>query len=308
MVMGTFAAVVAMTEDVQTGGKCIDAALEAIHNVDNLMSDYKPDSEISRVNRSAFAKPVKVSPETFEVIRKSIEISELSNGAFDITVGPLVKLFRTSQKTGQAPTPEQIAEAKARTGYEKLQIDEAERTVRFAVEGMSLDLGGIAKGYAVDKAIEAVKEQGARGAMVDVGGDIRCFGAPPDGKETWVIALQDPNTQDPAPSGYLLKLKIADSAVTTSGDYRQYAIINGQRQSHILDRETGRSAKGLASVTIIADDATTADALATAATVLGPKKGLELIENTPNTEAFLISPAPDYKLTQTSAAKKYIKE
>jgi len=306
LVMGTFARVVAFTDDIASGNRCIESALDAINNVDNLMSDYKPDSEISRVNANAFARPVKVGPATFEVLEKSIEISKLTDGAFDITVGPLVKLFRTARDTGKAPTPEQIADAKAKVGYEKLVLNDAEKTVRFTVKGMSLDLGGIAKGYAVDKVIEVMQQHGALGAMVDIGGDVRCFGRPPKGKETWIIGLQDPNTDNGA-TGIILKLKIAASAVTTSGDYQQYAIIDGKRQSHILDRKTGKSTHGLASVTIIAKNATTADALATAVTVLGLQKGLDLIESIPNTEAFLISPAPTYKITKTTAAEKYIK-
>lgn len=306
LVMGTFARVVAFTDDIASGNQCIESALDAINNVDNLMSDYKPDSEISRVNANAFARPVKVGPATFEVLEKSIEISKLTDGAFDITVGPLVKLFRTARDTGKAPTPEQIADAKTKVGYEKLVLNDAEKSVSFTVKGMSLDLGGIAKGYAVDKVIEVMQQHGALGAMVDIGGDVRCFGRPPKGKETWIIGLQDPNTDNGA-TGIILKLKIAASAVTTSGDYQQYAIIDGKRQSHILDRKTGKSAKGLASVTIIAKNATTADALATAVTVLGPQKGLDLIEGIPNTEAFLISPAPTYKITKTTAAEKYIK-
>ena len=304
LVMGTFARILAITDDVATANQCIESALDAIDNVDNLMSDYKPNSEISRVNKYAFAQPVTVGPATFEVLEESIGISKLTDGAFDITVGPIVKLFRTAKNTGKAPAPEQIADAKAKVGYEKLVLNETERTVRFTVEGMSLDLGGIAKGYAVDKAIETMQKHGALGAMVDIGGDVRCFGTPPKGKDAWTIGLQDPNRQ----AGLLLKLKIADSAVATSGDYQQYAIINGKKQSHILDRKTGKSAHSLASVTIISQNATTADALATAVTVLGPKKGLDLIEGIPNTEAFLISAAPAYKLTKTTAAGKYIKD
>ncbi|MBN2136724.1 MAG: FAD:protein FMN transferase [Sedimentisphaerales bacterium] len=307
LTMGTFARIVAIAPDTSTGSKCVEAALDRIDNVDALMSDYKEDSELTRVNKGAFARPVKVGPETFEVIQRSIEFSKLSNGAFDITVGPLVKLFRESRKTSKAPTDEQIAEAKSKVGYEKLIIDEDAGTIRFTVEGMSLDLGGIAKGYAAETAIQALKQGGALGALVDIGGDVRCFGIPPKGREKWLIGLQDPNAAEATIAGLLLKLEVAEGAVTTSGDYQQFAIIDGQRQSHILDRKTGKSATGLSSVTIIAPDATDADALATAVTVLGPEKGLELIEKIPNTEAILISSAPKYEMMTTTGADKYIK-
>lgn len=308
LVMGTFARVTVIAPDSRASAKCIEAALAEIRKVDDLMSDYKDDSEISRVNKAAFSRPVEVGEWTFEVIRRSMEFSRLTDGAFDITVGPLVRLFRKAKDKGIAPTPEQIADAKGRVGYEKLVLSDADRTVRFTVEGMSLDLGGIAKGYAVDKAIEAAQKLGASGAMVDIGGDVRCFGTPPKGREKWIVGLQDPNIDDFGGSGLLLKLQVSDAAVTTSGDYQQFAIIDGKRQSHIIDRRTGKGAEGLSSVTIIAPNATDADALATAVSVMGPEKGLELIEKLPQTEAILISTAPEYKLTKTTGAEKFIKK
>jgi thiamine biosynthesis lipoprotein len=308
LVMGTFARVTVLAPDSRTGAKCIEAALAEIRKVDELMSDYKEDSEISRVNKGAFARPVEVGESTFEVIRRSIEFSRLTDGAFDITVGPLVQLFRKAKDKGIAPTPEQIADAKARVGYEKLILNDADHTVRFTVEGMSLDVGGIGKGYAVDKAIEAVQKLGAPGAMVDLGGHVRCFGTPPKGREKWIIGLQDPNIDDFGGSGILLKLQVSDTAVITSGDYQQFAIINGKKQSHIIDRRTGKGAEGLSSVTIIAPNATDGDALATAVSVMGPEKGLGLIEKLPQTEAILISPAPEYNITKTTGAEKFIKK
>ena len=309
LVMGTFARVVVVAESHDAGLNCIRAAMAEIHKVDELMSDYKSDSEIGRVNQKAGEAPVKVSESTFEVLQRSVEFSRLTDGAFDITVGPLMDLFRRAKGKGTAPTPEQITETKSKIGYEKLKFGIENRTVQFAVDGMRLDLGGIAKGYAIDKAIEAARQGGALGAMVDIGGDIRCFGSAPEGRQHWLIAVQDPN---PAPeksrSGLLFTLKITDSAVTTSGDYQQYIMIDGKRRSHIMNRRTGKSTEGLSSVTIITDNATDADALATSVTVMGAEKGLALIEKRPKTEAILITSAPEYRVTKTSGAAKYIKE
>ncbi|MHC4356612.1 MAG: FAD:protein FMN transferase [Planctomycetota bacterium] len=310
IVMGTFAQVVVIAESQDAGLKCIRAAMAEIHRVDDLMSDYKSDSDIGRVNEKASEIPVPVSESTFEVLRRSVEFSKLTDGAFDVTVGPLMDLFRQAKEKGIAATPEQIAEAKLKVGFEKLKLDSKNRTVQFAVEAMRLDLGGIAKGYAIDKAIEAVRRSGALGGMVDIGGDIRCFGSPPEGRENWLIAVQDPNpdVQNIGGSGLLLTLKVTDVAVTTSGDYQQYVMIEGKRRSHIMNRQTGKSAEGLSSVTIIADNATDADALATSVTVMGAEKGLALIEKRPGTEAILIASGPDYQVTKTSGAAKYIKE
>jgi len=309
LVMGTFARVVVIAEDSETAEKCIRAAMAEIHKVDELMSDYKSDSEISRVNREAAKRAVEVSKSTHEVLQRSVKFSILTEGAFDVTVGPLMDLFHTAEQEQVAPGEEQIALARSKVGFEKLKLDEQNKTVQFAVDGMRLDLGGIAKGYSIDMAIEEIKRCGAIGAMVDIGGDIRCFGTPPKGKTHWLIGLQDPNAAlEGINSGeLLLTLNITSAAVTTSGDYQQFVLIEGKRHSHIMNRRTGASAEGLSSVTIIADNATDADALATAVSVMGVEKGLSLIEKLPNTEAILINPQPKFELIKTSGAEKYIK-
>jgi thiamine biosynthesis lipoprotein len=307
LVMGTFARVVVVAKDLGTAQKCIEAAFAEIDKVDNLMSDYKSDSEIGIVNKNAAEKPVRVGEETFEVLRRSIEFSKLTGGAFDITVGPMVDLFREAKKSKIAPSQEQIEIAKSKVGYEKLILDPNNRTVKFAVEGMRLDLGGIAKGYGIDKAIEATKKSGALGAMVDIGGDVRCFGIPANRKDHWLVGLQDPNLPaDTSGLDIVLTLKITEGVVATSGDYQQFVIIDGKQYSHIIDRRTGTSSEALSSVTIIADNATDADALATAVSVMGAEKGLALIETLSETEAILI-PAGQKDFIKTTGAEKYIK-
>jgi thiamine biosynthesis lipoprotein len=308
LVMGTFARVVVVAKDTKTAQKCIEAAFSEIDNVNNLMSDYKNDSEIGLVNSNAAEHPVRVGESTFEVLQRSIEFSKLTGGAFDITVGPSVDLFRAAKETHIAPTQEQIDNAKTKVGYEKLILDPKNRTVKFAVEGMRLDLGGIAKGYGIDKAIEATKKSGSLGAMVDIGGDVRCFGMPAKGKDHWLVGLQDPNLPADTPGlDIVLTLRINDGAVTTSGDYQQFVIIDGKQYSHIIDRQTGTSTEGISSVTIITDNATDADALATAVSVMGAEKGLALIEKLPETEAILIPSGPKSELIKTTGAEKYIK-
>jgi thiamine biosynthesis lipoprotein len=304
-VMGTFARAVVVAKDTDTAQKCIEAAFAEINKVDELMSDYKSDSEISLVNKNAAERPVQVGESTFEVLQRSVEFSKLTDGAFDITVGPLVDLFHAAKENQIAPDREQIEKAKSKVGYEKLQLDQKNKTVLFTVEGMRLDLGGIAKGYAIDKAIEAMKKTGALGAMVDIGGDIRCFGIPAKGKKHWLIGLQDPNLNTHSSDGLVLKIKIAKGAVATSGDYQQFAIIEGKKYSHIIDRQTGTSIEGLSSVTIIADNATDADALATAVSVMGAENGISLIEKLPNTEAILIPSGPKPEPIKTTGAEKY---
>jgi thiamine biosynthesis lipoprotein len=316
-VMGTFAHIIAVAPNQRTANKSIEAAFEQLHNIEMLMSYHRDNSELANVNRNAYKEPVKVSSQTFEVLQKAAEFSKLSDGAFDVTVGPLMDLWHSAAETNSVPTDAKLAEVRAKVGYEKVILDANQMSIQFAVEGMKLDLGGIAKGYAIDKAVETMTNCGSTGGMVDVGGNIRCFGRPPKGKTHWLIGLQDPNENFgfrisdfgfPAEAGKpLLVLKFTDAAVATSGHYRRFASIQGKKYSHIIDTKTGSSSNKLASVTIIAKDATTADALSTAVIVLGAEKGLALIEKLTETEAVLITSPPKYEIIKTTGAGKYIK-
>ena len=308
VVMGTFARVVAVAADSNTAKRCAEAAFAEIEEVEKRMSYHKSDSEISELNRDGFRRAVKVSKSTYEVLQRSIEFSKLSSGAFDVTVGPLVDLWHSAQDANSIPNDAELQQARSKVGYDKLILDANETSVRFAVEGMRVDLGGVAKGYAIDKAVEAMQKGGAVGGMVIIGGEIQCFGSPPAGQNNWRIGLQDP---DKAKDGFdagtpLLVLNLTDAAVATSGHYRRFVTIGGKRYSHIVDPESGHSSEGLASVTIICPSSTDADALATAVTVMGKEKGLALIEQMPGVEAILITPAPEFKQIQTTGAEKFI--
>ena len=314
LVMGTFAHLKAVSYDTDTAKKCVETAFTEIQKVDDLMSGYKSDSEISKVSRDAFKGPVKVSRSTFEVLQKSAEFSRLSEGAFDITIGPLTELWRSAAEANSVPTDAELEQARSKVGYEKLFLDANELTVRFAVDGMKLDLGGIAKGYAIDRAIEAMQTGGAIGGMVDLGGDIRCFGLPRQDRDNWRIGLQNPTQIEAGGPNHvvgegrvLLVLKLENAAVATSGGYRRFVLIEGKKYSHIMDSRTAAGAEALSSATIISQNATDADALATAVSVLGAEKGIALIEKTPKTEAILITPPPEYQLIKTTGAEKYIK-
>lgn len=309
LMMGTFCRVVVIARSERRAQVCIAAAFEVQDRIESLMSYHRSDSELNQVNRCAGEKPVPVNPMTFEVLRRAIHFSEVSDGTFDVTVGPLVDLWRAAGQTNQPPTEEALAEARRKVGFQKLILDEKAMTVRFAEPGMRIDLGGIAKGYAVDKAVEAMKKHGALGGMVDLGGNIGCFGRSPRGQEKWRIGIQDPNVapDDLSPSKYLLVLELADVSVATSGDYRRFAMVEGHRQSHILDVRSGRSAEQLVSDTIIAPDAISADALSTAVNILGPEAGMALVERLPGIEAILIPAGPATSLLFSSGALAYVR-
>jgi len=302
-VMGTFARCVSVAEDKKTAETANRLAFKKLVEVDAMMSDYLTDSELSKVNREAFGGGVEVSDELFGVLSKGVEYSRISGGAFDITIGPVVDLWRKAEEANVKPTEEEITSAKTKVGYKKLILNAESKSVRFAVEGMRLDLGAIAKGYAIDKAIEAMVQAGAVGGMVDVGGDIRCFGKP-EKKPKWAIGLQDPDENEKL----MLVIELGDNAIATSGDYQRFVILDGEKFSHIMVPEKGVSKKGLTSVTVIAKTAIETDSLATTVTVLGMDGGLELIETIDGAECFIVPSDPRKKMIFSSGFESYIRQ
>ncbi len=305
IVMGTFARLVVIAENETVAQSGIKAALDAQKQVDKLMSYHREDSELAKINAQAYDHPVVVAPETMVVLQEAVHISQITHGAFDVSVGPLIDLWKQAGDTNTPPTKTQISEARAKVDYTQIILDPNAMTVAFGRPGMKLDLGGIAKGYAIDLCIQAVKDHGAAGAMVDIGGDIFCYGKAPRSQKSWRIALQDPQTANaPLTNQIKLILNVTDRAVTTSGHYQRFELVGSDKVSHIIDTYEGTGSKELASVTILAPTAIVADALATAVSVLGHEKGLALIESLPDTEAIVID-ADGATLDQTSNAKAY---
>jgi thiamine biosynthesis lipoprotein len=308
MVMGTFTRITVVAPDNASAQAGIKAALDAQRKIDRLMSYQRADSELSRINAQACDHPVAIAPETMAVLVAARRFSQITDGAFDISVAPLIDLWALAAEANTPPTEAQMAEAKAKVDYTQVILDPNAMTVFLAKPGMKLDLGGIAKGYAIDLSIQALKAHGAVGAMVDIGGDIYCFGRRSEGKSGWRIAVQDPRTaHDPTANQYRLILDFTDRAVTTSGHYYRFELVGSERVSHIIDTHQGTGASRLASVTILAPTALTADALATAVSVMGHEKGLALIESLPEIEAIVID-ADSVTLDQTSGAHLYIQK
>ena len=298
-VMSTIANLIAVADDEATAEAAVAAAVEKLHYVNKLMSDYDPEAQLYKVNQTAFAGPVKVDDDLMYVLKESVKYSEVSGGAFDVTVGPMVDLWHKAGEEHKRPSDEEIAAAKAKVGYEKLILND-DGTVRFKVDGMRVDLGGIAKGYSIDLAIEAMKQAGAVAGMVDVGGDIRCFGKPVE-KDSWRIGLQDPRSSE-----ILLVLKFNDVAIATSGDYQRFVEVDGERYSHIMNPKAGSSAKELESVTVIAPTAIAADALATSVSVMGAKDGLKMVEGIDGVETIAIPNKEGLSFVHTRGVVKYI--
>ena len=300
-VLGTFAEITALAKDRATARKAVEAAYEQIEQVNRLMSDYRPDSEISRLNALPAGGKMVVSPPTFAVLQKAMEVSKRSGGAFDVTCRPLVQLWKQAGQQKKLPDAQQLQQTLAKIGFDKIKLDPATRTVTVTVDGLQIDLGGIAKGYALDVAAQALLDHQAVCGLVDVGGDIRAVGACPAGRP-WRIGVRHPFTE-----GLFAKLAIERGAVATSGDQERFEVINGKRYSHIVDPRTGRPAEQTPSVTVIAPDGITADAWATAFSVLSVKEGQALADQLDGVEVLWIWGSADRPQTaQTQGFPKYI--
>ncbi len=257
----------------------LKAAVDAcLAEVDHRMSTYKPESELSRFNRHAEGTPFQLSDELFHVLQRSMQISDLTGGAFDITVGPIVNAygFGPESRPVEPPSDATLAEMKQRVGYHLVAIDPATRTARKQRPDVYCDLSAIAKGFAVDRVAKLIESKGILDYMVEVGGEVRVGGLNHESRP-WRIAIEKPADEGRAVHRVL---GLTDKAVATSGDYRNYYMSNGARISHEIDPRTGRTVRNdLASATVIHDDCETADALATALMVLGPDESYNFAVN-----------------------------
>lgn len=253
------------------------------------MSDYKETSELNRFCRKAVKNPVTISPELFRVLSHSQRLAARSEGAFDVTIGVVVRLWRRARRTNLLPDKERLAQALRLTGHQKLHLDARRRSAWLEHEGMLLDLGGIAKGFAADEALRVLKQQGIGSALVAAGGDIVVGNAPPQ-KRGWLVALANLNGANaPAPeAAQTADLLLSNAAVSTSGDAEQFVEIDGVRYSHIVDPRTGIGVTGQSSVTVVARRGIDSDALATAVSVLGAERGMPLIDATPGAAALMM--------------------
>jgi FAD:protein FMN transferase len=270
----------------------IDKVHGEIERLENLMSPYREGSDIFRVNMDAASSPVKISEETFRVIKKSIEISNMTDGAFDISFSPAAKIWKLKGENPEIPGEELIREKLALVDYRKIILDDKKKTIFFSKKAMEIGLGGIAKGTAINLAIDVLRKEGFEDALVNAGGDIYASGLNKKNK-AWKIGIKNPRNK----SEFLAKVDISNRAIVSSGDYERMIMINGKRYHHILDTKTGRPSEKCISVTVVGEDAETADAIATALFVLGPEKGIKLIESIPGMEALIVT--PDEKIHTT---------
>lgn len=314
--MGTVFEVSVYASDKNRVEKAFNDVLKEVNRLDYLMSNYKEESELSKVNRNAASEPTYCDNELAYIIEESLKYSDITNGAFDITIGPLMKEWGFFKGQGKIPGKEELESVLESVSYKNIIIEEEMKkslfrgpsivkTISFKNRGTQIDLGGIGKGYAVDMATRILKGNRIKSALINFAGNIYAYGTPP-GKESWVIGLQHPRKSE----GIFSSFEVKDKAVSTSGDYEKFFIINGKRYSHIIDPRTGNPVKDIVSVTIVADNATRADALSTGVFVLGLDKGMELIENLPDIEGIIIYERnnSDLKIKISSGLKGLLKD
>jgi FAD:protein FMN transferase len=272
--MGTRFQITLYAPDEALAKKAAQAAFARIAFLDASMSDYRPASELMRLCAKAGGEPIEVSPELFFVLQKAQEVSRLSDGAFDVTVGPVVRLWRLARRTQRMPDPESLHKALALVGWKNIKLDARTHTVQLLKAGMQLDLGGIAKGYAADEAQKVLRMHGITRALVAAGGDIT-VSDPPPGAAGWTIAIYpiEPGDKEPAP-----QLLLHNAAVSTSGDLQQFVEIDGKRYSHIVDPRTGLGLVGRMSATVVAPTGIQADSLTKVLAILGEDRGMKILE------------------------------
>ena len=296
MIMGTFAEVSVYSNDEKTAGKAIEEALDEMERMDRIISNYKNDSVLSQLNKKAVKSPVPCHKELLDVIVQSQYYSELSSGAFDVTISPIVALWGFFHEKGHIPPNKEIERLLPAVSYKNVLINKSDdpkkpSTVFFNNTQTQIDLGAIGKGYAVDKALETIKKSGINNACINLGGNIYVLGTPTN-KNAWKIGIQHPRDKNEI-LGYL---ELEDEATATSGDYERFFKFNGKRYSHIIDPRTGRPVNGTIAVTIVAPTGTEVDALSTSVFVLGHEKGLELVKKIPNASAMIAYEGKDGKI------------
>ncbi len=259
------------------------AAFREMERVEDTLSAWRSGSRIFAVNEAAGRTPVAVNPELFALLEKAVAVSRLSDGCFDISVAALGNLWNFQAEVFRIPDPLTVRDRLKRVGYRNIRLDPGAGTVFLEREGMRISLGGIGKGYAVDRAVAAVRKRGVGNGVISAGGDLKAFGTKRDG-DLWNVAVRNPRDAEKI----ICVIPLSNAAVATSGDYERQRTGGGKRYHHILDPRTGYPARGCMSVSVVAKEAADADALATAVFVLGPREGLALLERLPGTEGVVV--------------------
>jgi thiamine biosynthesis lipoprotein len=286
--MGTLFRIKLYAADAEQAKSAFRAAFDRVRDLDAILSDYKPDSELNRISRN----PIRISEDLFQVLDASQKLAEETAGAFDVTLGPVIRLWREARRNGRLPDSASLREAGNRCGYRKLHLDAANRTAMLEQPGMHLDVGGIAKGYAADAALLVLHQLGIHRALVAASGDL-AFSDPPPGQRGWKIGIDALDRP----------LELRNAAVSTSGDAEQHLDVSGKRYSHIIDPETRMGLANGITVTIIAPRGIDADGISTAVSVLGVERGMRFVEKHASVAAIIRT--PDGGIVESSRFRQF---
>jgi thiamine biosynthesis lipoprotein len=283
--MGTSFEVYLYAPNRERASQLFEVAFDEIERVEAALSNYRPSSELSRINANAANAPVVTDPEVFALLERAFVYSRQSDGPFDVTVGKLMKAWGFFRGAGRYPSNEELSRARAQTGWQHVKLDRQTRSVHFLVRGIELDLGGIGKGYALDCVARVLREAGVTAALIGSGSSsLYAVGAPP-GKAGWPVRVPDPLDRTRTLSTILLK----DQSLSTSGNYEKFFQLNGRKYCHIIDPRTGRPVEGMLQTSVIAPEATDSDALATAVFVMGPENSARLLNSVAGTSAIFVT-------------------
>ena len=285
MHMGTLVSITAVGQTNQDANEAINAGFQEVKRLEQLLSTWIPESELSRVNAAAGRKPVLVSPETMTVVQRSLQVAEMTEGAFNIAIGPAVDAWSVSAEP-RIPTAAELDALKPLMDLHAVHVNVRERTIYLEKSGMRIDVGGIGKGYAADQAVMAMKKAGGVAGVVALSGDIKTFGWLPDGNK-FSVGIQHPRKE----GMILAEIDLQDEAISTAGDYERFFEKDGIRYHHILDPNTLQPARSCQSVSVIAKEGVWADGLDTGIFVLGPDRGMELVEQLDDVEAIIVDQA-----------------
>lgn len=282
--MGSDFEITVVENNISKANYFIDLAIKEISRIESLISSWDKNSQTSLINNSAGIRPVQVDKELFELISRSIKISALTQGAFDISYAPMDKLWYFDKEMEKLPTAQQIAQSVSKVGYENIIINEKKRTVFLNKKGMKIGFGAIGKGYAADKAKDILIQNDVKSGIINASGDLTAWGQKPSGDD-WMVAVVNPLNKNKVFSW----LPIKNSSIVTSGNYEKFITVDGKSYSHIIDPRTGYPSEGILSVTIISQNAELADALATSVFVLGTDIGIDMINQLKNVECIIIN-------------------
>ena len=295
MHMGTLVTITTVSPDQDLGNRAMQVAFDEIKRLEQLLSTWRSDSELSRVNQEAGRRPVQVSPETLELVTRSLELGRLTLGGFNIALGPAIEAWSVLERQ-RIPDERELQRLKPLVDWTRIQVNKEARTIYLPHTGMRIDVGGIGKGYAADRAVAEMKRVGVMGGVVALSGDIKAFGVLPD-RKGFPVGIKHPRREEEL----IAMIDLSDEAVSTAGDYERFFERDGVRYHHILDPHTLQPARTCQSVTVIAKEGTVADGLDTGIFVLGPEQGMALVERLPGVEAIIID--QEGKITVSSGLR-----